>query len=211
MEIFLSALVGELASRSINFLIHRSSKPKVLDVEDRLQRDLLRAQVIINEATGRHITNEAMLQQLDMLRGAMYQGNYILDTVIYQSEDVEDAKDSAVSHSFSLNVNSLKGICSSNRKTPILERLQNALDNLSSMIYDVKELVVFLTSYPCLYRQPYSMHLLLSSCMFDRQIEAHLVISFLFHTQPCGSKELDVLPIVGPYRVGKSTLVYVGM
>jgi hypothetical protein len=27
------------------------------------------------------------------------------------------------------------------------------------------------------------------------------------NTQPCGSEELEVLPIVGPYRVGKSTLV----
>ena len=43
--------------------------------------------------------------------------------------------------------------------------------------------------------------------MFDRQIEAHLVISFLLNTQPRGSEELDVLPIVGPYQVGKSTLV----
>jgi hypothetical protein len=208
METFLSVLLGELVSRSINFFIIKSSKLKVQDVEDSLQRVLLRAQVIINEATGRHITNEAMLQQLDMLRDAMYQGNYILDTFRYQSNDVEDAKDPVVSHSFPLSkVNSLKEIYSSNRKTQILEPLKHALDNLNSMILDVKELVVFLTSYPCLYRQPYSMHLLLSNCMFGRQMETQLVISFLLNKQPRSSEELEVLPIVGPYRVGKSTLV----
>jgi hypothetical protein len=208
MDTFLSVLLGELVSRSINFFISKGSKLKVQDVEDSLQRVLLRAQVIISEATGRHITNEAMLQQLDMLRDAMYQGNYILDTFRYQSYDVEHAEDPVVSNSCPLSkVNSLKGIYSSIRNTQNLEQLQDALHNLNYMILDVKELVVFLTSYPCLYRQPYSMHLLLSNCMFGRQMETQLVISFLLNKQPRSSEELEVLPIVGPYRVGKSILV----
>ena len=210
METFLSVLLGEVVSRSINFFISKSSKQKVPDdhVQDSLQRVLLRAQAIIDEATGRHITNQGMLQQLGMLRDAMYQGNYILDTSIYQSYDVEDGKDSIVSRSLSLcKVNSLRGISSSCTKKEILEQLQHADNNLRSMVLDVKELVVFLTSYPRLYRQPYSMHLLLSNCMFGRQMEAHHVISFLLDTQPRGSEELELLPIVGPYEVGKSTLV----
>jgi GTPase SAR1 family protein len=113
-----------------------------------------------------------------------------------------------MSNSLSLSkVNSIKGICSSDRKTPILEQLQVALDNLSSMVFDVKELVVFLASYPRLYRQPYSMHLQVSNCMFGRQMESELVIDFLLHTQRHGCEELEVLPIVGPGKVGKSTLV----
>jgi hypothetical protein len=75
------------------------------------------------------------------------------------------------------------------------------------MIIDVEELVVFLASYPRLNRQPYSMHLELGNCMFGRQMETQLVINFLLHTQSHGSKELDVLPIVGPGKVGKTTLV----
>ncbi|RCV09183.1 hypothetical protein SETIT_2G006800v2 [Setaria italica] len=208
MESFLSAVLGELASRSINFFISRSSKPKVLEVEDRLKRALLRAQVIVNEATGRNITNQAMLQQLDMLRNAMHQGCYMLDTFRYQYHGVEDAKDHVVSHSLSPSkLSSLKGIGSFNRKTLLLEKLQEALDNLSFMILDVKELVVILLSYPRRYRQPYSMHFLLGNCMFGRQMESELVINFLLHTQRDGSKELEVLPIVGPCLVGKSTLV----
>jgi hypothetical protein len=38
-------------------------------------------------------------------------------------------------------------------------------------------------------------------------MEAHLVISFLLNTEHHGSEELEVLPIVGPCSVGKSTLV----
>ncbi|CAL4986016.1 unnamed protein product [Urochloa decumbens] len=208
MDMIISAVLGEAITRSISLVISKSFKQRVPDVEDSLQRILLRAQVIIDEATGRHITNQAMLQQLGMLRDAMYQGNYILDASRYQSHD-EDGKDSIVSHSLSLCiVNYLRGTSYSNRNTEILEQLQYALDNLSSMIVDVKELVGFLKSYPTLYRQPYSMHLLLSNCMFGRQMEEHLVISFLLNTQPHSSEELEVLPIVGPYEVGKSTLVY---
>jgi SepF-like predicted cell division protein (DUF552 family) len=155
MDMIISAVLGEAISRSISFVISRSSKQKVPhDVQDSLQRVLLWAQIMIDEATGRHITNQGMLQQLGMMRDAMYKGNYILDTSIYQSHDVEDCKDSVVSQSLSLcKVNSLRGISSSSRKTEILEQLQHAVNNLSSMIIDVKELVVFLTSYPRLYHQ----------------------------------------------------------
>jgi hypothetical protein len=38
-------------------------------------------------------------------------------------------------------------------------------------------------------------------------MEAHHVISFLLDTQLRGFEELEVLPIVGPFEVGKSTLV----
>ncbi|XP_062189832.1 putative disease resistance protein RGA3 [Phragmites australis] len=208
MEIFVSAVLSELSTRSINFFISRSSKPTTLEVEDRLRRVLLRAQVIVDEAMGRHITNQAMLLQLDMLRCAMYRGYYVLDTFRYQSHDKEDAKDQVVSHSSSLSkVNSLKGFCFSSRKTQILEQLQELFDYLSSMIHDMEELVAFLTSYPRLYCHPYSMHLLLGNCMYGRQMEAALVVNFLLQTQPHGAEELEVLPIVGPGKVGKSTLV----
>ncbi|XP_066389307.1 uncharacterized protein [Miscanthus floridulus] len=92
MDILLAAVLGELTTRSINFFIGKSFKPTALDVEDRLCRILLRAQVIVDEAMGRQITSQAMLQQLDMLREAMYQGYYILDTFRYQYRNKEEAR-----------------------------------------------------------------------------------------------------------------------
>jgi len=142
-----------------------------------------------------------------MLRDAMSKACYMHDTFRYHSHG-EDAKDQVVSHSFSLSkLNHLKGIGSSNRKTQILEQLQDTLGNLNCMILDMKELAVFITSYPRLYHQPYSMHLQLGNCMFGRQMEAEVVLNFLLHTQPHVAEELEVLPVVGPSRVGKSTLV----
>ena len=208
MNILLTAVLNELTTRSINFLIENSFKPTAPDMEDRLRRILLRAQVIVDEAMGRQITNRGILQQLDMLRDAMHHGYYIIDTFRYQSHSEEEAKGQVQSNSLSvLKVNSLQGLCSSSRNTQISEQLQKSLDDLSSMIIDVEKLVVFLMSYPRLYRQPYSMHLLVGNCMFGRQMETELVISFLLNTQPHGPKELEVLPIIGPGKVGKSTLV----
>ncbi|TVU40553.1 hypothetical protein EJB05_14020, partial [Eragrostis curvula] len=206
MEILLSAFLAEMTTRSINFFINKTSKPTALDVENRLCNILLRAQVIVDEAMGRCITNQAMLQQLDMMRDAMHRGYYMLDVFRCQSLDEGDTKDQVTGHSLS-KLNSLKGFCSSSRNTQIKEQLKKAHDDLSSMITDLQELVVFLTSYPRLYRQPYSMHILLENCMFGRQTEIELVINFLLRTQPHGAEELEVLPIVGPRKVGKSTLV----
>ncbi|PUZ68250.1 hypothetical protein GQ55_2G010600 [Panicum hallii var. hallii] len=160
----------------------------------------------------RHITNHAMLQQLNMLRDTIHRGNYMLDTFRCQPIEEEDAKDKIVSHPLPLysKANCVRGffLSSGTSSTQILKEMQEVLDIVSSMIHDANELVRFLASYPPMYRQPYSMHLLLGNCMFARQMEAQLVINFLLHTQPHhGAEELEVLPIVGPFRVGKSTLV----
>jgi hypothetical protein len=207
MEIFVSAILGDLANRSINFLISKSSQPAAEDTADRLRRILLRAQVIVDEAIGRDITNHSMLLQLDMLRDAIHRGYYSLDIFRYQSLEEEQPKDQIVSHSWSLSKNFAKGPYLFGRNAQILEQLREALDGLSSMIVDADALRMFLTSYPRLYRQPYSMHILLSNCMFGCHLEEQLVVKFLLHIQPHDAEELEVLPIVGPGKVGKSTLV----
>ncbi|CAL5034385.1 unnamed protein product [Urochloa decumbens] len=209
MEIFLSAVLGHLTTRSINFFIGKRPQPPALDVENRLQRVLVRAQVIIEEAMVRQITNQAMVQQLDMLRDTMYRGCYLLDTFRFQSHK-EDAKDQTVSHPSLLSkVNYVKDFCfPSGEGTQILEEMLDVLESLRSIILDANEMVMFLTSYTRMYREPYSMHLLLGNCMFGRQMEAQHVTNFLLHTRPGAADEgLEVLPIVGPFRVGKSTLV----
>jgi len=202
----ISAVLGEAVGRSIDFFIRKCSKPQaVQDVEGRLGSVLLRAQVIIDEAMARQVTNQAMLQQLAMLRGAMHRGYYMLDSFRYQQyHSEEDAKEHLVSQSLSLC--KLNSFCSSG-KTHVLEQLQEVLDSLYSMILDASELVVFLKSCPHMYRQPYSMHLLLANSMFDRKMETERVVSFLLSKKPHHDEKPEVLPIVGPCRVGKSTLV----
>ncbi|KAK1601315.1 hypothetical protein QYE76_000120 [Lolium multiflorum] len=93
MEIFLPAVLGELATRSVSFVINKYSKLPVQAMEINLERILLRAQVIVEEAEGRHITNQGMLRQLRMLRDAMYQGFYVLDTLQYRAFQEDGAGD----------------------------------------------------------------------------------------------------------------------
>ncbi|PAN05903.1 hypothetical protein PAHAL_1G209200 [Panicum hallii] len=211
MEILLSSVLGEVMARSINFIISKGSTPPAPALEDSLQRALLRAQVIVDEATERHVTNQAMLLQLDMLRDAMHKGIYALDSFRYQPHAAEDDdRDQAARRSVPLFIASCAKIPRFSRgSTRILAQLREALDLLSSMVADADVLVLLLMSYPRRrYRQPYSMHLMLYNCMFGRQMETEHVISFLLHAQPShGAEEPEVLPIVGPGMVGKTTLV----
>ena len=75
---------GDLANRSISFLVgkwrnNQMSPTKEERLLDSLRRLLLRARTVVEEAEGRHITNMAMLQQLNTLRMEMHTGYYALD------------------------------------------------------------------------------------------------------------------------------------
>jgi len=84
MDLAISAVTGDLASRFISFLMnkyvdHLYSEQKV----ERLQQLLLRVHTVVEEADGRHITNSCMLMQLKTLSAAMYQGYHVLDNIRY--------------------------------------------------------------------------------------------------------------------------------
>ncbi|KAF8644707.1 hypothetical protein HU200_066373 [Digitaria exilis] len=209
MDMLLSAVLGEAITRSINFFISKSSKQQAKDVEGRLMRVLLRAQVIVDEAMRWDITNQAMHKQLEMLRDSMFRGYYMLDSFRCQYKDKEEPKDQILSqYSLFSKPTSAEHFCfPSGTSTDISKELQEVLDSLSSMIIDANELVIFFKSYPRLYHQPYSLHILLSNCLFGRQLEAQLIINFLMRTETHCAEELEIMPIVGPGKVGKSTLV----
>ncbi|VAI25198.1 unnamed protein product [Triticum turgidum subsp. durum] len=205
MEIFISAMMGELISRSVSSIVNKYSKLPAKVVEAGLERILLRGQVIIDEAMGRHITNHGMLRQLSMLRYAMYQGYCVLDTFRCQAYQEEQNIQAASQSGAVTKFRYAQQLCLSNsNKTS--QGLEEALDSLRTMILDASKMVRFLTTYPRLRRQPYIMHLLLDKCMFARQRETEVVMNFLLCAQSC-TGSFDVLPIVGPENVGKSTLV----
>jgi len=127
-----------------------------------------------------------------------------------QSHNKEKDKDHIVSHSSqSSKAISAQNFCfsSSGTSTQILEEMNGVLDSLSSMVLDASELILFLESYPRMYPEPYRIRILLRHCMFRRQMESEHIINFLLHSESGSTEELEVLPIVGPGRVGKSTLV----
>jgi hypothetical protein len=84
------------------------------------------------------------------------------------------------------------------------------LETIENVVTGMHEFVAFLKNYPPIYRrQPYNMHLVMETCMFGRQVEVERIINFLLQREPPGehSPGVGVLPIVGPGKVGKSTLV----
>uniref|UniRef100_A0A453A7Z3 Rx N-terminal domain-containing protein n=1 Tax=Aegilops tauschii subsp. strangulata TaxID=200361 RepID=A0A453A7Z3_AEGTS len=87
----------------------------------------------------------------------------------------------------------------------IQEELQQLVDTLEDTMAGMKEFLFFLESYPRILRQPYGTYLILDNCMFGRQTELERVLNFLL--RPNAMHDLAVLPIVGPIRVGKSTLI----
>ncbi|KAF8725542.1 hypothetical protein HU200_020074 [Digitaria exilis] len=213
MEAAFNTIVEKIISRTITFLVDKFPTPTAQAMEDQsihsLKQLLLRAHVIVKEAEGRHITNQAMVQQLNILRKEVYRGYYTLDN--FRSQDISEEKkahDHGVSHSFCQSkFNPSKRVfLSSNNNTHGKEELGKAIESLKNIINDMNEFVAFLKNYSPLYRQPYSMHLFLDKCMFARQIEMGRVMRFLVETNS-SARSVGVLPIFGPPASGKSTLV----
>ncbi|KAF7087211.1 hypothetical protein CFC21_090416 [Triticum aestivum] len=216
MEGIFSATFGELISRCISFLINKYSTKISLskgEILQQLDRMLLRVLLItVEEAEGRSITNQAMLRQLNMLRQDMCRGYYLLDKFRYLAHEEGKAKDLEASHhSFALCIsNPGKRASLSASSTHGEKELRKMLETIENVVTSMHEFVAFLNNYPPICRrQPYNMHLVMETCMFGRQVEVQRIISFLLRHEPPGEHSLGVgvLPIVGPGKVGKSTLV----
>ena len=81
MDAVLSALASDLISRFISFLLQTSQQAhRAAAATPRLQRLLLRARTVVEEADGRRIANHGMLAQLKQLRDSMHRGFCMLDT-----------------------------------------------------------------------------------------------------------------------------------
>ncbi|XP_044318882.1 uncharacterized protein [Triticum aestivum] len=169
MEVIFSAAMGELASRSISFLVDRYLKQRTAatSVEERLhslQRLLLRLHVVVEEADDRLITNQAMLHHLSILRQEMYRGYYTLDIFSCRAHEDDRTKDYSFAPS---KFNPAKRVCfcsGNSEGAAQAELLEKVLGSMQKTIEDVK-------------------------------------------TANGAADHLAVLPIVGPRKVGKSTLV----
>ncbi|KAM0926489.1 hypothetical protein ACQ4PT_003544 [Festuca glaucescens] len=217
MEAIFSATMGELASRSISFLVDRYLKQKVAPGEEEslrgLQRLLLRLRVVVEEADGRLVTNKAMLHQLRILKKEMYRGYYTLDFFSCRAHGEDRTKGREVSNSFAPSMfNPAKRVCicsGSNEGVVRAELLEKVLRSIKDTMDDVSEFTMFLSRCPRLDRQPYNMYLLLNKCMFGRQMEMEFIMDFLLQEDcdPSAAEDPAVLPITGPGNVGKSTLI----
>uniref|UniRef100_A0A0E0F2U5 Rx N-terminal domain-containing protein n=1 Tax=Oryza meridionalis TaxID=40149 RepID=A0A0E0F2U5_9ORYZ len=210
---------GDLISRFISSVAQNyRNHIRKEDDRSRLERILLRMHCVVEEAEGRHITNQGMLLQLKGFIEGFYLGYFMLDKIKFQPPEEESIEDE-VSHeiqSFALSAcNSRKRFRFADairKHTPIAfgsrsrTNLKDVVDGLETKIADMREFVILLGSHPRLPRQPYSTYLYIDNCMFGRRIEKEQVINFLLCNDP-HDPYVSILPIIGPPRIGKKTLV----
>lgn len=112
MEMLFSATLGELTKIFISFLIDKYLKQATPSKEERLQQMLLRVHITVEEAEGRHVTNQVMLRHLKMLKEGLYRGCYVLDTFRCRAHEEENGNDHEVSRPLSLSkFNPAKRFC----------------------------------------------------------------------------------------------------
>ncbi|CAO2193198.1 unnamed protein product [Urochloa humidicola] len=195
MEALLSTVASDLVGRLVSFLISKFQEPdSAADVIVRLQRTLLRARVVVEEAEARQVANPAMLLQLNQLRREMCRGAYMLDTFRRRAVEPTRRRSHATAASRSLGLR---------RGSDATGELSVLVLSMEAALSDMEEFVVLLGACPRLSRQPYSTYLYMERCMFGRQMEKEQIVSFLL--QP--ARDLEVLPVIGPHEVGKRTLV----
>ncbi|KAJ1285168.1 hypothetical protein BS78_03G259500 [Paspalum vaginatum] len=223
MEPLLSAIMSDLLSRALSTVIQRYRRSKAEEAEQnlqRLQRVLLRINAAVEEAEGRHITNQAMLQQLEMLRQGMHEGHFMLDTFSNRGHGHGDSSEGIGGHDVVLSrfssdrrllsfpiISRTENMQNTVLDAESLNKLEKMVDRLETLMGDTAEFAVFLDGYPRIGRGPYSEYLVIDKVMFGRQMEKETIINFLLRSDAAGDGKPEVLPIVGPTRVGKSTLV----
>ncbi|TVU39868.1 hypothetical protein EJB05_13311, partial [Eragrostis curvula] len=144
----------------------------------------------------------------------MYRGHHTLDTYRCRAhKDQAPDHHEAVSLSFRSSIfNPAKRFrfhsgSSSSSSSSEQEQVNEALGCLQIAIRDTTELVVFLSGCPRLYRQPYNMYLIVDKCMFGRQMEMEWIMNFLLQEDAPVAGYPCVLPIIGPGKVGKTTMI----
>ncbi|KAI5019863.1 hypothetical protein ZWY2020_044751 [Hordeum vulgare] len=216
MEAVISAILGDLVGRAMSFVVkkHREQTTAEEDLQ-RLCQLLLRISAVVEESEGRCVTNRGMIHQASTMRQQMFRGYYLLDAFRCREKKTDDEEVGRFLFAQS-NFNPAKRfrLLSSNTQieSTVIGRessqgLKQAVIGLENMVADMKEFAMFLMSYPRMYRQPYGAYLFVDKYMFGRQMEREQAISFLLQVEPPGNENVGVLTLVGPARVGKSTLV----
>ncbi|GJN41382.1 hypothetical protein PR202_gn00750 [Eleusine coracana subsp. coracana] len=198
MDALVSAVAGDLVSRLISFVITKYQEHGATDTAVKLQRALVRAGVVVEEAEGRQITSRAMLQQLNQLRRQLCCAAYALDVLRWGTTN--SSRNSRRSQTMMSRSRSHTRPPPSRDNSDVLPAMVEALE---AVLSDMREFIVLLGGCPRVTRQPYNAYLFMETCMFGRQMEKEEVICFLL--RPC--QDLAVLPIIGPREVGKRTLV----
>ncbi|PVH47278.1 hypothetical protein PAHAL_4G026700 [Panicum hallii] len=236
-EVVVPAALSEILSRIFSFLFDTFGRqaPGARDAHRRRLEQLLgNIGSMVEEAEGRHITNQQLLAHLKALTVGMYRGRFALE--VTDLDDVrnaggegdddgvegDDATDAAVAaagkRSFALRTSFNKAKRS--RVTRLIlggggagddgaERLAAAVEDLESLTRDyMREFIMLVQGYPRKVDRPVRTTLYMDRCVFGRHVEKERIVDFLLQRPPSGRAPfLSVLAVVGAKKVGKTTLV----
>lgn len=219
VDIIFSSLVGDMASRMISALTGQFRKQSMESKLSTIHHLVTKIQSVIEDAEGRQICNNSLLNWLSELNNSAYQGWYVLDMLRYSAadgeEDVEDDGDNR-NQSFAMSrfnhakrlrlaVNTSKAILFRSSDTC---ELNCVLANLHKISEDLKEFILLLRSQPPMVDRPTTTSLYIDNRIFGRHVVREKIINFLLqeHNGPF-EEALSILPIIGHTGVGKNTLV----
>nr|TKW28218.1 hypothetical protein SEVIR_3G321700v2 [Setaria viridis] len=210
-EAVISAVIGDMVTRAISFVIgHSTGQDSTSAKLQRIRHMLIKIGSVVEEAKGRQITNHGTLEWLSELVNGMYRGRYFLDISNEVSQNLVDVNDNKdVPYRFLLSsFNPAKHSHISYlifHDDSILE-FNNVLANLQSLSVGIKEFVMLLERCPPIFK-PLRTNLYVDCEMFGRHIEREQVINLFLHKGNPSERKLDILPIIGNISVGKKTLV----
>ncbi|OEL26481.1 hypothetical protein BAE44_0012500 [Dichanthelium oligosanthes] len=206
MELVVSAVTGDLVNRFISFLVNKyRGEENLQEKMERLQDLLTRVHMIVEEADVRYITNSMMLFQLKKLVEVMYQGYHVLDTIKYRSPRLAQGLKRRLNFN-DLSLSTSVSWLSRMKTDSISHDLQLTLDNLESIISNMKEFVLLLGGCERMSRSPYDSYLYIDNFMFGRHVEKQQIINILLQDN-LPPFTPAVLPVIGGSRVGKKTLI----
>ncbi|WVZ90728.1 hypothetical protein U9M48_037005 [Paspalum notatum var. saurae] len=227
-DAILSAIIGDVVSRAISFLISRFTSDRE-STEGKLQRIshlLIRIHSVVEEAKERQVSNHGTLQWLSELIDGEYQGCYLLDSISIGCGSQQEADELCGDGKVAPPQVSTLSLFNPAKRVRVAggtiwrsnkfswhhavgadDEIDRVLERLQGMSHDLREFIMLLQDCKPV-RRPMATSIFRDGQMFGRHVEKETVINFLLHEddQSTGG-ELGVLPIIGANGVGKTTLV----
>ncbi|XP_066371265.1 disease resistance protein RGA2-like [Miscanthus floridulus] len=218
-EVVVPAALSEILGRIFAFLFDSFPRPSPGDRElhrRRLERLLGNIGSMVEEAEGRHITNQQLLSHLQVLTAGMYRGRFALEVTdlddssrntVGDDDDNVDSDDTTTDAAASNAGKRSFALCPSfdrakrSRVTSLIlgagasgsggdggtERLAAVVEELEGLTRDyMREFILLVQGYPRKVHRPVRTTLYMDRCVFGRHVEKERVVDFLLQRAPSG-------------------------
>ncbi|KAJ0665487.1 putative P-loop containing nucleoside triphosphate hydrolase, leucine-rich repeat domain superfamily [Helianthus annuus] len=196
----LNVVFGKLASEALNAYVRSQGIHSELK---KLERTLTQIQSLLNDASQKEITNEAVQNWLNGLQHLAYDVDDVLDDLATEAMHRE------LTHQSGPITSKVKKLVpTSIRNFKLSNRMHHKLDDITTKLEDLEKekdrlgLINLKDEKP---KRPYQTSLLDTSRIVGRQEEIKELLVKLFENGSC-SQNFSIVPIVGMGGLGKTTL-----